>query len=117
MYEGQRYSAKAFPTVDWNPRPAGMTYLFGLSDSTTIDGAEGGNTTRLLNYACEPNCFAPEVIDGHGTLMLQLLTLRTILPDEELFLDCALTIDERETPADYPYRCALSGCPSIMAAV
>lgn len=42
------------------------------------------------------------MIDEHGTLALQLLTLRTILPGEELFLDYELIIDERKTPADYP---------------
>jgi SET domain-containing protein len=117
VYEGRHYSAEAFLTVDWSLRPAGLTYLFNLFDGTTIDGAEVGNATRFLNHACEPNCFAQEVIDEHGTLTLQLLTLRTILPGEELFLDYALTIDERETPADYPCRCALLGCRGIMAAV
>jgi hypothetical protein len=117
VYEGRRYSGEVFLKVDWNPHSAGITYLFGLSDGTTIDGAEGGNATRFLNHACEPNCFAQEVIDEHGTLTLHLLTLHTILPGEELFLDSALTIDERETPADYPCRCALPGCRGTMAAV
>ena len=117
VYEGRRYSAEAFLTVDWSSRLAGLTYLFGLSDGTTIDGAEGGNATRFLNHACEPNCFAQEVIDERGTLTLQLLTLRTIFPSEELFLDYALIIDEREAPADYPCRCALPGCRGTMATV
>ena len=117
VYEGRRYSAEAFLTVDWSSRLAGLTYLFGLSDGTTIDGAEGGNATRFLNHACEPNCFAQEVIDERSTLTLQLLTLRTIFPSEELFLDYALIIDEREAPADYPCRCALPGCRGTMATV
>lgn len=117
VYEGRRYSPEAFLTGDWSLRPASMTYLFGLSDGTTIDGAEGGNATRFLNHACEPNCFAQEVVDEHGTLTLQLLTLRTVLLGEELLLDYALTIDERETPADYPCRCALPGCRGTMAMV
>jgi SET domain-containing protein len=117
VYEGRRYSAESFLKVEWSSRPAGVTYLFDVSDGTTIDGAESGNATRFLNHACEPNCFAQEVIDEHGTLTLQLLTLRTVLPGEELFLDYALTIDERETPADYPCRCALPGCRGTMAAV
>jgi SET domain-containing protein len=117
VYEGRRYSAEAFLAADWRLRPAGMTYLFGLSNGTTIDGSEGGNAMRFLNHACEPNCLAQEVVDEHGMLTLQLITLRTILPGKELFLDYALTIDERETPADYPCRCALPGCRGTMVAV
>lgn len=117
VYEGRRYSAEAFLAADWRLRPAGVTYLFGLTDGTTIDGAEGGNATRFLNHACEPNCLAQDVVDAHGTLTLQVLTMRTIFPGEELFLDYALIIDERETPTDYPCRCALPGCRGTLAAV
>lgn len=41
VYEGRRYTAEAFLSVDWSPRLAGLTYLLGLYDGATIEGAEG----------------------------------------------------------------------------
>src|SRR5579885_2640676 len=32
------------------------TYLFGVDDRYTSDGARGGNEARYINHSCEPNC-------------------------------------------------------------
>jgi SET domain-containing protein len=117
VYEGRRYTAAGLLKVDWRARDDGMTYLFNLSDGTTIDGGDGGNATRFLNHACEPNCEAVEKTGEDGRLQLQLVTLRTLPAGTELFLDYALTIDESESPEDYPCQCGLLGCRGTMAAV
>jgi SET domain-containing protein len=116
VYEGRRYSAAALLEVDWRTRHDGMTYLFNLSDGTTIDGADGGNAMRFLNHACEPNCEAVEKTGEDGRIHLQLVTLRPVSAGAELLLDYALTIDESESPEDYPCRCGLTGCRGTMVA-
>jgi SET domain-containing protein len=117
VYEGRRYTAAGLLKVDWRTRHDGMTYLFNLSDGTTIDGADGGNAMRFLNHACMPNCEAVEKTGEDGRIHLQLVTMRPVNAGAELFLDYALSIDESESPQDYPCRCGLSGCRGTMAAV
>lgn len=116
VYEGRRYGEAALLEVDWSRRHHGLTYLFSLSDGTTIDGGEGGNATRFLNHSCEPNCQAVEVTDARGRIDLRLVTLRSIAAGAELFLDYALTIDESESPADYPCHCGRPACRGTLAA-
>src|ERR1700722_13258702 len=38
------------------------TFLFGVDDEFTVDGANGGNEARFINHSCEPNC--ESVIEG-----------------------------------------------------
>jgi SET domain-containing protein len=46
-YAGRRYGPdETHP--GWNDQ---LTYLFGLSDGSVIDDAEGGNATRHINHA------------------------------------------------------------------
>jgi SET domain-containing protein len=116
IYKGRRYSAEALLEVDWDARHEGMTYIFELSDGTTIDGAEGGNDLRFLNHACSPNCEAEEVLNDDGTLELRLVTLSAVAAGTELFVDYRLTIDEPASPADHPCRCGLLACRGTMAA-
>jgi SET domain-containing protein len=116
-YDGRRYTAEALLAIDWDQRHRGLTYLFALSDGTTIDGGEGSNDLRFLNHACRPNCEAQEVQGERGELALQLVTLRAIPAGSELTLDYCLTIDEQASPDDYPCRCDLPDCRGTMAAV
>eukprot|EP01036_Dinobryon_divergens_P050333 gene50333-biopygen41132 len=62
-YEGERLSEAEVNRISWDNR---LTYLFGLSDGTVLDGARGGNATRHLNHACDPNCEAIEEYDETG---------------------------------------------------
>lgn len=82
-YTGRRYPADQEDEI-WD---RGLTYLFRLLDGTTIDGAQGGNTTRHLNHACAPNVKAVERQLRNGTLVLTVRTLRRIRTGEEFFLD------------------------------
>lgn len=110
-YTGRRYALdETDPAWDGN-----LTYLFGLSDGTVIDGAQGGNATRHINHACAPNVEAVERRAADDTLLLVVRTLRRIRADEELFLDYALVIDGDE-PTGYPCACGTVECRGTMAA-
>ena len=111
-YSGRRYPPDEADDA-WD---SGLTYLFGLSDGSTIDGAQEGNDTRHLNHACEPNVEAVEHRRRDGTLGLSLRTLRRVSRGEELFLDYALVIAASEHPADYPCACGGVACRGTMAA-
>lgn len=110
-YAGRRFAPDEFHP-DWNDQ---LTYLFGLSDGSIIDGARGGNATRYINHACEPNVEAIERRERDGELLVVIQTTRAIPAGAELFLDYALVIDG-EDPADYPCACGSDMCRGTMAA-
>lgn len=111
-YEGRRIAPGA--EEDWD---ASLTYLFGLSDGWMIDGSSGGNATRHLNHSCEPNCKAWEVEDAGGRLDVVIEALVAIRPGDELFIDYALEVDEREDPARFVCRCGSARCRGTMRAL
>ena len=110
-YAGRRLSPEEIESMDWD---SAITYLFGLSDGTMIDGSRGGNALRHLNHSCAPNCEAVETEAPDGTLHLEIVTLREIAQDEELFIDYALDIDPELSPANYPCMCASPTCRGSM---
>jgi len=111
-YTGRRYSAGEMAERDWDNE---LTYVFGLSDGSLIDGSEGGNATRHINHSCQPNCQASEVTDDDGLLCVVIESRRRIRPGEELFIDYALDIGA-DDPADFPCRCGTRACRGTMAA-
>ncbi|PZQ73746.1 MAG: SET domain-containing protein-lysine N-methyltransferase [Variovorax paradoxus] len=113
-YTGRRFTAMQAAAMEWDST---LTYLFGLSDGTLIDGGRGGNAMRHLNHACEPNCEAHEEHGTRGRLHLVIHTLRDVRAGEELFLDYALTVDDAEGPGDYPCHCGSLRCRGTMVAV
>ena len=106
-YTGRRHGEEEAREREWNDR---VTYLFGLSDGSLIDGADGGNATRYLNHSCDPNCEAIELEGADGRLEIALHTIRAVPAGDELFLDYALTIDESTDPADFPCACGAAQC-------
>lgn len=112
-YAGRRYSPEEIASRDWDDR---VTYLFSLSSNETIDGAEGGNETRHLNHACEPNCEAFEEYDEEGRLTLRFQTLVAVQKGEELFIDYRLVADADASPDDFPCRCGSENCRGTMLA-
>jgi hypothetical protein len=112
-YEGRRMSSADVEATNWE---GDLTYLFGLSDGTVIDGAQGGNALRHLNRSCNPNCEAVEAWALDGTLRLNIITLCDVRTGEELCLDYALTIDAMHAPEAYPCACSSVECRGTMAA-
>jgi SET domain-containing protein len=110
-YTGRRLSPAEVARQDWNNA---LTYVFGLSDGSVIDGAVGGNATRHINHSCAPNVQAYEVEDEDGTASVVIEAKRRLRAGEELFLDYALDIGE-DNPADYPCRCGSPKCRGTMA--
>ncbi len=101
QYEGRRYTARQAAARDWDHA---LTYVFGLSDGSIIDAAEGGNPTRHLNHSCAPNCEAQEETGPRGRLQIVFYALRDLKAGEELFLDYCLMVEEPQAAGDH-YRC------------
>ncbi len=111
VYAGRRYAPGELVDRLWDNA---LTYLFGLSDGSCIDGREGGNATRHINHSCTPNCAAVEVTAEDGTVDVVIQTLRRVRAGEELFLDYALDIGD-QAPEAYPCRCGSRQCRGTMA--
>jgi SET domain-containing protein len=111
-YAGRRHPADEVHERDWDHA---TTHVFGLSDGSVIDGAEGGNATRFLNHSCTPNCIAFEIEDGAGQAQIQIETRRRIKAGTELTLDYGLAA-ESGAPADYPCRCGTPRCRGTLLA-
>jgi hypothetical protein len=112
LYEGRRYSPRQARARRWDHA---LTYVFGLSDGSLIDGAQGGNATQHINHSCEPNCAAYEVEDDAGGLHISIETTREIAPGEELFLDYSLDAESND-PSTFACRCGAADCRGSMLA-
>ena len=110
-YRGKRYGKKAAARMNWK---ASLTYIFGLSDGSSINGSEKGNNLRRLNHSCAPNCEAFEVEDDDGKLHIVFSTKKKIKKGDELFIDYSLDIDGRN-PAKFACRCDAKNCRGTMA--
>lgn len=111
-YDGHRYSAQESAAREWDHS---LTYVFGLSDGSVIDGSAGGNATRLINHSCAPNCAAYEVEDERGGLHIEIEALRPITRGEELFIDYKLGVEQGD-PAHFGCRCGAAQCRGTMLA-
>jgi SET domain-containing protein len=97
-----------------DPDDPNHTFYFHIDDNHVIDANVGGNASRWINHACDPNCEADEV---EGRIFIK--ALRELSPGEELFYDYGLVIDERYTPAlkkQYECRCGSPDCRRTMLA-
>jgi SET domain-containing protein len=97
-----------------DPADPNHTFYFHIDDKHVIDANVGGNASRWINHACDPNCQADE-IDGR----VFIKALRDLQPGEELFYDYGLIIDERYTPKlkkEYECRCGAPNCRRTMLA-
>ncbi len=89
------------------------TFFFDRGDGTVIDGGSNGNEARFINHGCDPNC---EALDDGGTISIS--TRRRVRAGDELFIDYALIVDERdaETAETYACRCGAASCRGTMLA-
>jgi uncharacterized protein len=90
------------------------TFLFGVDEKYTVDGAHGGNEARYINHSCEPNC--ESVVEGRRVF---IHALRTIEAGEEIVYDYWYTTDESYSLIDlqriYPCRCHAPTCRGTLA--
>lgn len=105
-YTGKVYPAAAVSERDWDHA---VTFVFGLSDGSVIDGAEGGNATRHINHSCSPNCVAFEVESPGGEPWIVIEALRPIEAGEELLLDYGLDVSA-DSQEDFTCDCGSSQC-------
>ena len=112
-YTGERITWKeALRRHPHDPKDPNHTFYFHIDDGHVIDALYGGNASRWINHACEPNCEADEQ-DGR----VFIRALRDISPGEELYYDYGLVIDERYTPKlkkEYACRCGSPICRGTM---
>ncbi len=108
-YTGRRYGPREQQARDWNNE---LTYIFGLSDGSVINGAEGGNATRHINHSCKPNCVAYEIESEDGSLHIEIEAAVRIRAGQELFLDYRL--DAGGGQGGYVCRCGAPGCRGTM---
>jgi len=97
-----------------NPKDPNHTFYFHIDDKYVIDALYGGNASRWINHACDPNCDADE---EEGRVYIK--AIRKIKEGEELSYDYGLIIDEKYTPklkAQYPCWCGAKNCRGTLLA-
>ena len=97
-----------------DPLQPNHTFYFHIDDKHVIDGKQGGNSSRWINHACEPNCEADE---NGGRVFIK--ALRNIKAGQELFYDYGLIIDSPYTKkllAQYPCWCGAKKCRGTLLA-
>ncbi|WP_321818576.1 MULTISPECIES: SET domain-containing protein [unclassified Paraburkholderia] len=113
-YKGKRMGWRQAISAHRASGESGHTFFFGLADGRVIDGAQGGNSARWLNHACEPNCRAFEM---DGRVFIE--AARDVERGEELFLDYGLetdVLDYEMARIEYACRCGARGCRGTMIA-
>ena len=111
VYEGRRYSARQAAQRDWSDT---LTYVFGLSNGSLIDGSEGGNATRHLNHSCAPNCVAYEETGLRRKKIIVIYTLHEIDVGQELFIDYSLDVDGQADADAFRCACGSADCRGTM---
>lgn len=97
-----------------DPKDPNHTFYFHVDEDHVIDAKVGGNSSRWINHACDPNCEADE---EEGRVFIK--SLRKIRAGEELNYDYGLIIDEPYTDklkAEYPCWCGSERCRGTLLA-
>ena len=97
-----------------DPQDPNHTFYFHIDEHRVIDALFGGNSSRWINHACNPNCEASEE-DGR----IFIKALRNIPAGEELNYDYGLIIEARYTAklkAEYPCWCGAPNCRGTLLA-
>ena len=97
-----------------DPQDPNHTFYFHIDEHRVIDALFGGNSSRWINHACNPNCEASE---ENGRIFIK--ALRNIPAGEELNYDYGLIIEARYTAklkAEYPCWCGAPNCRGTLLA-
>jgi hypothetical protein len=82
--------------------PAEYPYALYLADGVLYDLVD---QTRWINHSCDPNASVRVKLLGVDAAQAAFVAVRDIAPDEEIFFDYALPIDEA-----VPCACGSSKC-------
>ncbi len=88
------------------PKDPYHTFFFSLDDGDVIDAGRGGNDSRWINHACDPNC---ETTEEENRIFVY--ALRSIRPGDELFYDYKIVPAERRTKKLEKEFACLCGSP------
>lgn len=114
-YEGEIITwAQAQKRHPHDPENPNHTFYFHIDEQHVIDALHGGNSSRWINHACNPNC---ETEEQGGRIFIK--ALRNIQVGEELNYDYGLIIEARYTPklkAEYPCWCGAKNCRGTLLA-
>ena len=88
------------------------TFLFILSNRTTIDASVGGNVSRYINHSCDPNCVA--WIEGQH---IWIDAERDIREGEELSYDYEYEFDPEYTIEDLEMYACHCGSPKCRGTI
>jgi len=97
-----------------DPENPNHTFYFHIDEQHVINALHGGNSSRWINHACNPNC---ETEEQGGRIFIK--ALRNIQVGEELNYDYGLIIEARYTPklkAEYPCWCGAKNCRGTLLA-
>jgi hypothetical protein len=112
-YVGERIDDdEAAARYDDDARERHHTFLFSVAPNVSIDAAVGGNASRFINHACEPNCIA-YVEDGR----VFIETLADVRAGTELTYDYRLSRSERRRASWrtlYACACGSPRCRGVM---
>jgi hypothetical protein len=108
-YTGERIShAEADKRYDDESMEHHHTWLFSVNGRVVVDAAFGGNDSRFINHACEPNCII-EIERGRVYIDAWV----DIQAGEELTYDYAYERedgDDKESEKHYACRCGATRC-------
>lgn len=99
-----------------DPADPNHTFYFHIDENRVIDALYGGNSSRWINHACDPNCEADEDEEA-GRVFIK--ALRDIEPGEELNYDYGLVLEGRQTKKakkQFACHCGSRKCRGTMLA-
>ena len=88
------------------------TFLFTVDDETCIDGKRGGNESRYINHACDPNCEAV-IEDGR----IWIFAKKAMTPGTELTYDYQYERTPEHTQEDEEFYRCLCGSPKCRGTI
>jgi hypothetical protein len=103
----------------WADKAAGETnfYMMEVNRNQVIDARHKGNTSRLINSACEPNCETQRWVDGAtGETRVGIFTLRDVGAGEELTYDYCFTHFGGDSAASFRCACGAARCRGTLDA-
>lgn len=87
------------------------TYLFRVDDDLVVDATLKGNTARLMNHSCRPNCSAHIAVLG-GRKRIVVYAKEWIIPGQELTYDYKLAREAGQEPMRC--LCGATGCRGFL---